>query len=202
MKLNVGCGAGEIMDGWCNLDVRDYPGVDVICDVRRASMLERFIAADSVDEFRCSHVLEHFTGHEFLKVMENLWRVAKAGARFHAIVPYGQSRHFWRDPDHVRPMFRDSFNCTGQPYWERCDLGYRGDWAVTRVVFIPEKDELVHVARNPDAWLRDRADKLWNCVSEMHVMLEAVKPMRNRVGDEAWDYDVGIGVYEAKGEAA
>ena len=197
MKLNVGCGAGEIMDGWVNLDVRDYPGVDVICDVRRESQLERYFGLGEVDEFRCSHVLEHFSGHDFLDVMQNLWQIAKPGARFHAIVPYGMSRHFWRDPDHVRPMFWDSFNCAGQPYWERCDLGYRGDWAVKHVALIPEKDELDFVANDPDRWIWERANKLWNCVSEMHVMLEAVKPLRDRVSAAAdgWEFHVGVGVY-------
>lgn len=153
---------------------------------------------DSVEEFRCSHMLEHLSGHDFLRAMQNLWRIAKPGARFHVVVPYGQSRHFWRDPDHVRPMFWDSFNCAGAPYWERCDLGYRGDWAVRKVALIPERDELDFVARDPQRWLWERANKLWNCVTEMHVVLEAVKPARERTSaaGDGWEYTVSVGVYE------
>ncbi len=192
VRLNVGCGAHELWDGWVNVDVVAYTAAVVVCDVRDLAALGEVCDVDSVDVLRCSHLLEHFDGHEQLRVMENLWRVAKPGAMFECIVPYGQSRHFWRDPDHVRPMFRDSWAAFCQPYYERCDLGYRGDWQVRDVSLLPEADEMVRARAAPKAWLHDRAYKLWDCVVEMSALLECVKPRRERLDRLAEDYTVRI----------
>lgn len=192
IRVNIGCGRKEILEGWVNLDIVRYSDEVVVCDIEDYVALSGIFEESSVDQMRMSHVLEHFDGHRQLRVMENLWKVAKPGAILEVIVPYGQSRHFWRDPDHVRPMFYDSFNAFNQPYYERCDLGYRGDWQIRNVVLVPEADEARYLRLDRKRWLQERAYKLWNCVVEMSARLECVKPIRPQEEKLAGEFTIGV----------
>lgn len=55
MKLNVGCGT-DIREGWTNLDIRELPGVDIVCNMSEGIPLED----GSVDEILAQDILEHF----------------------------------------------------------------------------------------------------------------------------------------------
>lgn len=198
LRINIGSGRTQI-DGFLNLDITASPGVDIVSDIRTRGALAVKIKPDSVDEYYMSHVLEHFDGHEALTVMENLWHFAKPDARLVCIVPHGQSRHFWRDPDHRRAYLWDGWNPFNQPYWG-CDntgncgsFGYRGDWQIERVILRPEIDELPYLRQLGDRrWISERADKLWNCVVEMVGILRAVKPARAADESLAEDLDIAI----------
>jgi len=65
-KLNIGCRTDikSAADGWINLDVVKYPGVDIVANVLDASFEE-----DKFDVILASDILEHFTnieGEKFL----------------------------------------------------------------------------------------------------------------------------------------
>jgi predicted SAM-dependent methyltransferase len=56
MKLHLGC--GEIrLDGWVNIDARDTPAVDAVCDLTELSSVA---PPQSCDAIYACHVLEHF----------------------------------------------------------------------------------------------------------------------------------------------
>lgn len=64
---------------------------------------------DSVDEVFLDHALAH--AEDFLGVMEELWRVSKAGTIVHARLPHASSS--WavsRDPRHGRHFTLETFN--------------------------------------------------------------------------------------------
>ncbi len=171
-RLNVGCGS-NILEGWINLDARPLPGVSVVGDLDRCRDTPLAIESDSIDEFLLSHVLEHV--REQLPMMQELHRIAKAGAMATVRVPYGSSDDAFEDPTHVRQYFLKSFEYFSQPAYWRADYGYRGDWMVRKVTLVVER------AANqglPLDELLTRVNTHRNVVQEMVAELVAVKPIR------------------------
>ena len=87
-RLHLGCGT-DIRDGWINLDSQKLPGVDVIADLDDCRRRPLPFPADSIDEFLCSHVLEHL--RDALGFMQEMHRIAKPDALITIHVPYGSS---------------------------------------------------------------------------------------------------------------
>jgi SAM-dependent methyltransferase len=119
-RLNVGCGKLR-REGWLNLDKTAAEGVDLVVDLERDRIP---LADDSVDEIRGDHVLEHV--EHILPAMQELWRVAKPGAKAKFVVPLGKLAD--ADPTHVRRFNEQSWGYFGQPKYAFADYGYRGDW--------------------------------------------------------------------------
>lgn len=173
LRVNLGCGR-DVIEGWKNVDIVPTPGVDVVADVSRSRPFDE----DSVDAFHASHVLEHVPA--ILPFMENCWRMARPGALFMARVPYGSSDDADEDPTHVRRFFLGSFGYFGQPYYWRADYGYRGDWRVKGLTLRFGRNTFAEpIVAGPAT-----PTQLWtvmhyrNIVTEMAVVLEAVKPAR------------------------
>jgi SAM-dependent methyltransferase len=171
-RLNVGCGR-NIIPGWINLDAAALPGVDIVADLETCRDRPLPIESDSVDEFLLSHVLEHI--RDSLALMQDLHRIAKAGATAVVRSPYGSSDDAWEDQTHIRAYFIQSFGYFSQPYYWRADYGYRGDWQPRQITLfvdanlcggleLPAINELLHSRRN--------------VVREMVAELVAIKPAR------------------------
>lgn len=164
MRLNVGCGR-NILEGWVNLD-KDGP---VAFDLEECGNKLMPFEDDSVDEFLLSHVLEHI--HNSLPMMQELYRVAKPGAKMMIRGPYGSSDDAYEDPTHVRQIFLNSFAYFAQPTYWRADYGYRGDWQVENIELLVSR-----YFEGPD--VMDKVMSLRNVVSEMNAGLIAIKPAR------------------------
>jgi radical SAM protein with 4Fe4S-binding SPASM domain len=172
IKLHLGCGR-TILPGWTNLDSCPLPGVDLVVDLEGCEPGRIPLPDSSVKEFLASHVLEHIRAP--LPLMQELYRVAKPGAKLVVRVPYGSSDVAWEDPTHVRPYFLDSFGYFGQPYYWRADYGYRGDWRVELLELVLP-DTPLRNATVPDIAQAVRTQR--NVVDEMVAKLCAVKPAR------------------------
>ena len=167
-RLNVGCGR-DIKVGWINMDRMPLPGVDIVTDLDDA---EIELPDDSVDMFLLGDVLEHLM--EPLAAMQELHRIARPNAKMIVHAPHGASDEAWADPTHVRPMFPESFQYFGQPYYWRADYGYRGDWRVNMVRLLIDKKH-----RDPDLYtLNSDIELMRNIVLKMSAILYAVKPIR------------------------
>lgn len=95
-KLNFGCGE-EIMEDYVNMDILKIPGVDVIHD------FDKFpypFKKNEFDEVYTSHVLEHL--NNLPKVMAELKRICKPGAKIKIRVPHFSCGVSYRDPTHKR----------------------------------------------------------------------------------------------------
>jgi SAM-dependent methyltransferase len=172
LKLNVGCGR-NILEGWVNLDSYAQAGVDIVADLEQCATSPIALANDSVDEFLLSHVLEHI--RQPLPLMQELWRIAKPGAKMTIRVPYGSSDDASEDPTHVRHHYLSSFGYFSQPFYWRADYGYRGDWRPDTLTLAIHRHG--HEGMTPGE-IMERVMRLRNVVAEMTAELTCVKPAR------------------------
>lgn len=172
MQINLGCGR-NILPGWINLDRTPLPGVDVVADLADCSRNPLPFADDSADRFLLQHVLEHIA--DPLPLMQELHRIARPGAVAVVRTPYGSSDDAWEDPTHVRPYFLGSFGYFGQPLYWRADYGYRGDWAVERIVLLVPRSR---AGERSAGEVMEMVRHERNVVAEMYAELRAVKPIR------------------------
>jgi len=159
--------------GWINLDVMALPGVDVVADLDRCAEAPLPFEADSIDELLMSHVIEHL--HHTLPLMQELHRIARAGAMLTIRVPYGGTDDAWEDPTHLRPYFINSFAYFSQPAYWRADYGYRGDWQPDLITLLIPAVQIEGLAPQ-DVMKKVMAGR--NVVREMIARLVAVKPIR------------------------
>ncbi len=177
MKLNLGCG-NNYVEGYVNVDREPAAEPDVVAD------LETFpwpFDDDSVDEVRASHVLEHLgaQANVFMGVMQELYRVCRAGALIHVIVPHPRNDAFLDDPTHVRvitPGTLALFSKEACEEWKRRGCAnsplalYAGvDFALRQWSVVPEdkyKDA-------PD--FDELVERCNNVASEYRMVLEVIK---------------------------
>jgi predicted SAM-dependent methyltransferase len=81
-RLNWGCG-GDPRQGWINSDVKEEPGVDVVCDIRDGLPL----ASDSVDYAVGIHALPEVPYDDLIPVLTELHRVLKPGGVLRLALP-------------------------------------------------------------------------------------------------------------------
>jgi SAM-dependent methyltransferase len=180
MILNVGCGDNKV-EGAVNLDGYWNPKADLHFDLEHCGVEPKKPQIDSRDKYDSiymTHVIEHIT--RLLPLMEELWNVAKPGAKLYITCPHGASDDADEDPTHVRRMFPTSFMAFAQPYYWKADYGYRGDWQLRRLVlmvpqFLMGHDQSIIL----NGILRER-----NWIAEIYAELEAIKPARSRTTEE------------------
>lgn len=95
MKLDLGCGASK-RDGFIGVDSLSLPGVDI---VHNLSAYPYPFEDNSIEEVWMDNVLEHIPNP--LKVVEEIHRICKNGAKVKVGVPYFRSFYATIDPTHV-----------------------------------------------------------------------------------------------------
>ena len=80
-RLNVGCGPKHARDGWWNVDIRDFPGVDQVMDVTKPWAFKdlEFVYAE--------HFLEHLTPREAIAFFSEALRALAAGGAIRLSTP-------------------------------------------------------------------------------------------------------------------
>lgn len=92
--LDLGCGRAK-REGFIGVDNKNLPGVDVCHDLNSFPYPFR---DDQIDEVWMDQVLEHLS--EPVRVMEEIHRICRAGARVTVGVPYFRSHYAVIDPTH------------------------------------------------------------------------------------------------------
>jgi SAM-dependent methyltransferase len=105
VKLDLGCGKNKKADH-VGVDVRQFDGVDVVCDLGTEAWPWE---AGSIDEVYCSHMIEHLTWPQRVHFFNELGRVLKKGAKAQIILPHWNSSRFYGDPTHQAPMSEFAF---------------------------------------------------------------------------------------------
>lgn len=194
--LNLGCGTSSEpstdQTEWVNLDRTELPGVDVVHDLEDPLPFPD----DHFDHIHGSHILEHLT--DLLPVVEELWRVTKAGGTAEFRVPYGGSDEAWCDPTHRRAFFQGSWTYFAAPTFWMADYGYRGDWALERVHLRIPVSRVTGLG-SPEIF--DRVLHGRNIVTEMVALLRCVKPARVVGGQPLFETNIVLDLIDAEPNA-
>lgn len=178
VRLNLGCGH-DVREGWVNID-HGNPEADLDIDLDALPQLLVFkLGHDTVAHSEGSHVIEHL--HNPLPFLQALWDVTKVDGTAVFRCPYGSSDDAWGDPTHVRPIFPESWNAFGQPYYWRADYGYRGDWSLDQLTLFIDEDDFNGADNDEELWQCVRRER--NFVIEQVATLRAVKPSREPLRD-------------------
>ncbi len=82
IKLHLGCGKVHI-EGYINIDINSYPGVDTVDDVR---FLKRF-KKNSVDVIYACMVLEHLGRFQYMPTLKRWYDLLKKGGCLRITIP-------------------------------------------------------------------------------------------------------------------
>ena len=103
--LDVGCGDARDPRATCGIDVRKYPGVDVVHD------LERFpwpIEQSRFDRIICRDIIEHI--EDVTRTMEELHRISRPGGRIEIWTPHFSHPNSFHDPTHKHHFTLGTFD--------------------------------------------------------------------------------------------
>ena len=104
MKLYFGCGTHKV-EGFLGVDKIQMDQVDIVHDM---NMYPYPFADNSIDEVLLINILEHFS--DIIKVVEEIWRICKNGARIRVEVPYYNSAGACQDPTHKSFFTENTFD--------------------------------------------------------------------------------------------
>ncbi len=123
MRLNLGCGSHHL-DGFVNVDAFAGCQPDLIADLESFPWPFEDNVAEAIV---LHHVLEHL-GHQtsvFLRVIQELYRVARDGCEISITVPHPNHSHFRIDPSHVRTIAPETLSMFSRDVGEFCrTMGY------------------------------------------------------------------------------
>ncbi len=94
VRLNIGCGRKPMPDA-VNLDISDRVGADVVHDLNQAPWP---FEAGTFDEIHAYDVLEHVA--DVPAVLDEIHRIARAGAVVHITLPHFSSANAFTDVTH------------------------------------------------------------------------------------------------------
>ena len=170
--LHLGCGQ-DILGAWINLDAQDHAGVDLVFDLNSCASTPLPLDDNAIDGFFMARGFDAVDN--VFDMMQELYRVAKPGAKFLIRIPRSVSRNFGAASARHRRYLPDSLNCFAQPACSEMDRRYRGDWDPIRVKLVVGPDLL-----QDESILRERIKREPSLVDEMIVELQAIKPGRPR----------------------
>jgi predicted SAM-dependent methyltransferase len=105
-RLNWGCGDWTER-GWINSDVKEFPGVDLVADIREGLPLE----SDSVDYIASIHSLPEIRFTEIVPALTELRRILKPGGVLRLVLPdldKGISAYQRRDAEYFKVPDEDA----------------------------------------------------------------------------------------------
>lgn len=94
MKIDFGCGQRK-KEGYVGVDKLSFSGVDVVHDL---NIFPYPFEDDTAEDIWMDNILEHLDNP--LKVMEEIYRISRDGARVVVGVPYFRSFYATIDPTH------------------------------------------------------------------------------------------------------
>jgi predicted SAM-dependent methyltransferase len=103
-KLDLGCGATK-KKGFIGVDILKLSSVDICHNLTQYPYP---FEDNSIDEIWMDNVLEHLPSP--MRVMEEVYRITKNGAKITIAVPYFRSHYAFIDPTHVNFFGVNWFN--------------------------------------------------------------------------------------------
>ncbi len=177
VRLNLGCGNSKLAD-FINVDLYGEP--DLRLDLESPDWPW---ADNSVDLILLNHVLEHL-GQQFdvfNRVIKNIYRVCKPGAKVIINVPHPRHDNFIGDPTHVRVVTPQVMSLYDKVQCEAWQAGgysntplalYHGvDFRLVECVYVPDWAYEKLPPHNLEAMAREGN----NIVSEIRMTFEVRK---------------------------
>jgi hypothetical protein len=128
LKLDLGCGPHKIDPSWTGVDIREFPGVDVVFDLRKKWPFKD----GTVCQAFSSHFIEHLETMERVHFVNELHRVLMVGCQATIIAPhwascraYGDLTHKWPPISEFWPAYLDAqWRATNAPHndFYTCDF--------------------------------------------------------------------------------
>jgi SAM-dependent methyltransferase len=116
IRLDIGCGQNKHGVDWVGMDIRPFPGVDIIQDF---NLHPWALPDECAITALASHVLEHIpkfgfradgsTWFPLIEFMDEVWRILKPDGQFAIAVPHGASPGFMQDPTHASQINENLF---------------------------------------------------------------------------------------------
>ena len=145
---------------------------------------------DSVDEVLLKHVLEHLgrDSRDYLRIIQELWRVCRNGASLTITVPHPRHDHFLNDPTHVRaitPQGLELFSQKRNREWQEkgnpnSPLGQMlgVDFELVSVNMVPDEPWRGRLQQGEisSADLAEAMRQFNNVIVETTTVLRAIKP--------------------------
>jgi predicted SAM-dependent methyltransferase len=169
MKLDLACGQNKVK-GYKGVDVIPAPGVDFVWDLEQYPWVP--FKDNSCEEINIAHYLEHVK--DFLKFMDEVWRISMNGTIVKILSPYYTSIRAWQDPTHVRAISEATFQYTSKKwrvankldhYPMKCDFEVVSMMTYLNEPWNVKSDEAKQFA----------ARHYFNVVSDIYVELKAIK---------------------------
>lgn len=136
-NLYIG-GAGAKPEGYVNLDLFPFPGVDVAADAAALPF-----AGGTFTRIECDAVLEHVDDLE--GVMRELTRVLAPGGYLHIVTPFCHPFHEF--PRDYRRFTVDGLRLLAGTEYEVVDAGWRTGPTATLLLFLLEYVKLLFASR-------------------------------------------------------
>lgn len=124
LKLDFGCGRTK-REGFIGVDSIKFDGVDIVFDLSSGTWPW---ADNSVDEFNCSHMIEHLTAPQRIHFMNELWRVLKPGAKGQVVTPHFGSVRAYGDLTHQWPPVVTFWYCYLNKEWRASQAPHNKDY--------------------------------------------------------------------------
>lgn len=183
LRLNLGCGAKRL-EGYVNIDKFGSP--DIRFD------LETFPYPwndTSVVEIEMHHILEHLgqQTETYLRIIQELYRICKPGAKIHITVPHHRSDRFFHDPTHVRPITTiglSMFSKQRNREWQEAGKAFtllalylNVDFELTEIAYTPSE---IWLERYPESSsdlekLLKESEIYSNLIKDVEMTLVAIK---------------------------
>ena len=97
-KVSLYLGAGkDHKDGFINVDIVDFPGIDLVADVTKGLPF----SDSSVDHVCTRDMMEHLPQESKVPVINEIWRVLKDGGTMEHYIPNAGSRNDFGSPSHL-----------------------------------------------------------------------------------------------------
>ena len=103
LVLDIGCGKNKVK-GAIGIDINRWSDADIICDIEVGLPFRHNI----FDEIHCNHIIEHVS--DLIKLMEEIHRVSKNGAKVYIRAPYYASFLAFSDPTHKKFITEQTFD--------------------------------------------------------------------------------------------
>jgi SAM-dependent methyltransferase len=179
--LNIGSGFTlEKGPGWTNMDFNPECGCDVVHNMLDFPWP---FEDNTFDTIQASHVMEHFFGHDVIRIVYECSRILKLGGHFVIAVPYGTHNNGWANPHHkqlwsehmIGYLFRSSYEVKEDGVIDSGTGAHHGaqglqyaEWSIAGLSFTPAKDWL----GKPQAEIAEASEKYLNVIQEMQFAMK------------------------------